>query len=338
VPATRIELRTTAALKGDVSKAVIATGTVTKRNYILRKTGAIAAAGHNIGALFVDTSGDKPVFRHLEQMEGASGFYDIDGYYSRDGFEPLEAGDVAAYQPGDIHAEKAEDRQIDLLCEAIERFKPDNVLVHDLLDFSSRNHHNIKDPFFLQAQYATGATVRGDLETAADTLNAISNAYPGATVRVIVSNHDQAADKWLETVDWRNDPINAETYLELALARIQNRANERFNTLEYACRLYGDVSPSVVFHVLDESVMIAGVQMGAHGHNGANGARGNPKGFAALGVPINTGHTHSPSIYGTCYTAGVRASLEMGYNVGASSWAVADTITYANGQRQILFA
>ena len=84
--------------------------------------------------------------------------------------------------------------------------------------------------------------------------------------------------------------------------------------------------------------MIAGVQMGSHGHNGANGSKGSPKQFSALGVPINTGHTHSPSIYGSCYTAGVRASLDMGYNVGASSWAVADTITYANGQRQILFA
>lgn len=337
VPATRIELRTAAALKGDVSKPIMATGTVTKRNYILRKTGAIAASGHNIGALFVDT--ETNTFRHLEQMEGYDGFFDIDGHYTGDGFRPLRKGDVAAYQPGDIHAEKADDANVVAICDNIRRFQPENVLVHDLLDFSSRNHHNIKDPFFLHAQYTNEQTVEGDLQIASDTLDAIAEANRNAKVRVIVSNHDQAADKWLATVDWRNDPINAEVYLKLALAKVQNVNNERFNTLEYAYRTIGKgISTNVIFHVLDESVMIAGVQMGCHGHNGANGSKGSPKQFSALGVAINTGHTHSPSIYGACYTAGVRASLDMGYNVGASSWAVADTLTYANGQRQILFA
>ena len=51
---------------------------------------------------------------------------------------------------------------------------------------------------------------------------------------------------------------------------------------------------------------------------------------------MNTGHTHTPSIYGGVYTAGVAGSLDMGYNVGASSWTQTHLITYANGQRTLI--
>lgn len=338
IPATRIEMRTLPALKGNAVKTISATGTVTKRNYILRKTGSQAATAHCIGATFIDTeTGD---IRALQQMEGTSGFYDVDGVYNPSGFAPLAAGDVAAFQPGDIHAEKADDANILAVAALIKRFKPASVFVHDLLDFSSRNHHNIKDPFFLHSQMIANATVEGDLVLASDTLDILANAHKAASVHVIVSNHDQAADTWLRSTDWRFDPINAEIYLELASAKIKadKRGDGSHNTLEYAYRnVAGGKAKNVTFHALDESVMVAGVEMGSHGHNGANGSKGSPKQFASLGVPMNTGHTHSPSIYGGCYTAGVTASLEMGYNVGASSWAVAHTITYANGQRQILF-
>ena len=80
---------------------------------------------------------------------------------------------------------------------------------------------------------------------------------------------------------------------------------------------------------------IAGIECGSHGHNGINGARGNPKGFRKLGK-MNTGHTHTPSIYGGVYTAGVAGSLDMGYNIGASSWSQTHLITYENGQRTLI--
>jgi hypothetical protein len=337
VPATRIELRTLPALNGGGAKIVAATGAATKRNYILRKTGAQAATAHCIGAIVVNTvTGD---IRQLQQMDNETGFYDVDGFYSPDGFRPLAAGDVAAFQPGDIHAEKTSDEAIAAVVKLIQRFKPENVFAHDLLDFSSRNHHNIKDPFFLHAQVVNGATVAGDLTCASDTLDMLANANKRATVHVIVSNHDQAADTWLRGNDWRFDPINAEVYLELALAKVQatKRGDTSHNTLEYAYRnVAGGKATNVVFHALDESVVVAGIEMGSHGHNGANGSKGSPKQFASYGVKMNTGHTHSPSIYGDCYTAGA-LEMDMGYNVGASSWRIAHTITFANGQRQILF-
>lgn len=337
VPATRIELRVSAANKNAKTKTIAATGTLTERNYIMRKTGAKAAAAHCIGALYVNTITGE--IRHLEMMPDSDCIYDRSGVYFADGdYRQLASGDVAAFQPGDIHAEKMEPENLKTVCSMIAEMKPDYVIAHDLLDFSSRNHHNIKDPFFLRAQFTKGATVEGDLTAMSTVLDTLATAWPSARTEIVESNHDLAIDTWLKSVDWRTDPINAETYLDLARAKI--KGGKGFNTLQWAYSNIGEGKQlsRLDFHKVDDDLIIAGVDMGNHGHNGANGSRGTPKQFAALGVPMNTGHTHSPSIYGRVYTAGVTASLDMDYNVGASSWAIAHIVTYENGQRQILFA
>lgn len=335
IPASKIELRVSAAGKNAATKVIAATGALTLPNYILRKTGAKAAAAHCIGAVYVNTVTGE--IRHLEYMPDSNGIYDTTGFYNGLTVAQLGKGDVAAFQPGDIHAEKMETVNLTNTVDLIQRFQPDNLLLHDLLDFSSRNHHNIKDPFFLRAQHVAGNTVKSDLEAVARVTDDLCYASH-AIVHIVESNHDLAVDTWLKGTDWRTDPINAETYLDLALAKIKGGSS--FNTLAWAYANIADgaYSEHIIFHKTDENLSIAGVDMGNHGHNGANGSKGSPKQFAALGVPMNTGHTHSPSIYGRCYTAGVTASLEMGYNIGASSWAVAHIITYRNGQRQIIFA
>ncbi len=82
---------------------------------------------------------------------------------------------------------------------------------------------------------------------------------------------------------------------------------------------------NAIFLTTDQSFKIAGIECGVHGHNGINGSRGNPKQFKKLGK-LNTGHTHTASIYGGVYTAGVTV-VYMGYNVGASSWTQTHIIT-----------
>ena len=53
---------------------------------------------------------------------------------------------------------------------------------------------------------------------------------------------------------------------------------------------------------------------------------------------MNTGHTHTPSICGKVYTAGVSVSSRMDYTIGAAeNNRVAHIVTYCNGQRSIIF-
>lgn len=344
LPATKISLKVEAALKNAKVKILASTGTVTKRNYILRKVGATAAIEHNIGALYINTETDE--IRHLEQMEGFIGFYDLNKIYTN--YDCSIIGNhVEALQPGDIHAEKVEQKNIAKVKELIIDLKPKNIIVHDLQDFSSRNHHNIKDPSFLHMQHVNNNTVKGDLKSASSILDFLINTTreysENCQIHVIESNHDLAINTWLKNSDFKVDPVNAVTYLTCMLALYKHQektGNSNFNMLKYAYKQIGrgKYAEKINFHETDESVMIAGIEMGNHGHNGVNGSRGSPQQFRALGVAMNTGHTHTPGIVGKVYTAGVTASLEMGYNLGASSWAIAHIVTYENGQRQIIFA
>lgn len=336
VPATKIELRCTPALKGAKVNRIASTGAVTKRNYILRKAGAVAAINHNIGALVVDTRGKTPSIIHVEQMEGFSGFYYGASLFTPQG-EENALGKVAAIQLGDLHCEKMDQNNWNDAIDLIQALEPSNIILHDVLDFTSRNHHNINDPLHM-FKHREG-TVEDDIKDLTWHLNNLTaRAATYSNIYIIESNHDLALERWLKESDFKDDPINALFYLRCMTAYYEAlEQGDNFNVLEFACREIVGLDNDVNFHTTDESLVIAGVEMGNHGHNGPNGSRGNPKTFGKLGVPMNTGHTHSPSIYGNCYTAGVTGSLNMGYNVGPSSWAVAHVVTYENGQRAIIF-
>lgn len=342
LPATKISLKVEAALKNAKVKILASTGTVTKRNYILRKVGATAAIEHNIGALYINTETDE--IRHLEQMEGFTGFYDLSKIYTGKDCD-IVGNHIAALQLGDIHAEKIEAKNLHKALSLVQILKPANIIIHDLCDFSSRNHHNIKDPAFLHVQHVNNNTVKGDLKLVSKILDSIIDCTSeySCNIHVIESNHDLAINTWLKNSDFKVDPVNAVTYLACMLALYKHQektGNSNFNMLKYAYKQIGrgKYAEKIQFHETDESVIISGVEMGNHGHNGVNGSRGSPQQFRALGVPMNTGHTHTPGITGKVYTAGVTASLEMGYNLGASSWAIAHIVTYENGQRQIIFS
>lgn len=335
IPASKIGLKTIARLKNSPAKIVTSTGVVTKRNYILRKAGAVAAYEHNIGAIFINTHTGE--MRHLEQMAGSDGFYDETFYYSPHGF--TNGHSATALQFGDIHAEKADEENIAYALDLIADYTPEKVIFHDLMDFASRNHHNVKDCLFMAEQHEKGNTVKKDIAIVGKLLQRFASAvsFYNGEIEIVESNHDLAIDTWLKNADFKEDPANAVTYLELMLAKYKAISKGvSLNTLAYALRNYSGLE-SVNFHRVDESLMIAGVEMGCHGHTGINGARGTAAGYRVLGIAMNTGHTHSPSIHGAVWTAGVLGSLEMGYNIGASSWMIASIVTWPNGQRQIVF-
>jgi hypothetical protein len=274
-------------------------------------------------------------------------FYDYDCVYFADGFSrTIEPGDVAALQPGDIHAEKMTEDNLKSVVKLIKELYPENLILHDVIDFSTCNHHNIKDCTFNHLQSVNNQSVAGDIVKTTELIDKlVLEMEEKGNILIIESNHDLAINTWLKNSDFKADQVNAVTYLKCMLALYEYQVScgnsDDFNMLEYAYSAIGKGknarNSQLVFKRVDESCILAGVEMGCHGHNGTNGSKGTPKQFRKLGIAMNTGHTHSPSIYGKVYTSGVAASLEMGYNVGASSWVLAHVVTYQNGQRQILF-
>lgn len=338
----KITAESVAALKGESVRRLYSTGTATLKNYIQQKAGQKAEALHNYGALLVEFDDEGTFFvRQLEAMDASGEFYDLNLHFTPSGVNEV-TGHVLALQYGDIHAEKIDDE-----CAAaswnsedslLDILRPKYQLIHDVHDFTSRNHHNRNSGVFLAEQYAQGRDkVLDDLIDTGRILEQMDR--PFSQTVIVESNHDLALARWLNDpkANITQDPANAHLFHTLNAA-IYGAIAERdtsFNVLDYALRQVAGCDFAAVFLSTDESFKLAGIECGCHGHNGINGSKGSPKQFVKLGK-MNTGHTHTPSIYGGVYTAGVSGSLDMGYNIGASSWSQTHIITYANGQRTLI--
>lgn len=329
IPASKIALECLPALKGEKPRTMLSTGTVTQKNYVQRKAGMVAELDHNFGFVVIE-AGKMP--RSIEYKNG--GFYDFDGNIIRN-YGKMEEGAVVLTF-GDIHAEKCDNDRISALSDIIRNLQPNFVNFHDLLDFTSRNHHNRENHFFRYSEDLKGNNVKSDIAKAKKALLAITEYLPiGAACNIVQSNHDLALDRWLNEADYREDMLNAPFYLKLASAKIKAiKAGVEFNAFAYA---FGKCTKNVRFNGTDESLKINGVEFGNHGDKGANGARGSIQGFRKLGAAMVIGHSHTPGIAGNVYQVGVGGNMQMGYNQGPSSWRHAHCVTFANGQSQIIF-
>ncbi|CAH9014443.1 putative homeodomain-like protein [Vibrio phage 424E50-1] len=341
IPHVKMELQPLPSPKYDEARALYTTGTLTKRNYIQQKAGQLAEWDHIFGAVVVEVAEDGTWFvRQLHAESGTGSFYDLTEKYTPKG---VEAGThVSAIQFGDIHRDKLRKEVADL-CWNKEgslayELEPDYMFLHDVHDHSRRNHHNIKDPYFLFQQFHNKEEcVREEVKRTVDLLEDMANHI--AEVVVVESNHDLALERWLKEQDYRKDPVNAEFFLEMQLQNYRQMSEGRsLQTFKTACEMIrGEPFENVTFLTTDEPFRLHGIEMGQHGHLGNGGARGSALAFRKQGIKFNIGHSHAPLIKGGVYQAGACMLVEdAGYAKGGSSWAVGHIITYPNGKRTII--
>ncbi|AXQ68708.1 DNA transfer protein [Caulobacter phage CcrPW] len=221
----------------------------------------------------------------------------------------------------------------------IDVLRPKYQFFHDVADFQSRNHHNIRDPHHMYALFVAGVdSVESEMREVAYFIDSTKRDF--CETVIVESNHDLALKRWLKDADFKSDPLNAEFYLECSLAsyRAIRTKQPNFSIFEHVLTQQFDEykCAGVKFLREDESFMVLGIEKGMHGHLGANGARGSPHAFTKMGPKASTGHTHSCEIRDGIYTAGTSSNLDMGYNKGLSSWSQSHIVTYANGKRAII--
>jgi hypothetical protein len=332
------------AQHGRVVPMLYSTGTVTLRNYINQAAGNKANNRHNFGALVVEFNGSGQFWvRQIETNESGV-FQDMRDVVDSDG---VTDSDIAVLNYGDIHAEKSDKAVAEMQwgdgngragsISMLDYLRPRYQMAHDLLDFEALNHHNRDNHFHMAANQISGRTVNDDMTDVSDILLTMQRDY--CMTVVVRSNHDDALDRWLSDAKYepRKDPANALTYFQLQVGAYQHlQKRDHFDSLPFALTLAtGNAFDAVRFLRASESFIIGGVELGEHGHSGINGSRGSPKQFA--GNKCTTGHTHSSSIYGGCYTAGVSGKLAMGYNeTGASSWVQSSVVQYVTGFRAVV--
>lgn len=341
-PHTTIQMRPVATMHGDATKFNFTTGTIGQKNYMNKFAGHRAEFHHAFGGLLVEITHDGAWFPRQLNADSEGTIYDLDVYSTPDGVFVNEEG-LEALVLGDIHRAKLDE----VISEAtfgegrmVDRLKPKRAIYHDLLDFESRRHHSRKDPHERFRVYVQGCdSVIGEVRQAGEYLKETSR--PWMEQIVIRSNHDADLDRWLKDTDWRDDMPNAEFYLDLNRAVLAHiRAGKYLNVFEWAVN-YTVTGVKAKFNPLDNSIVVCkkyggGIELGLHGDQGANGARGTPDGLAKIGRKIVIGDKHAPGIWDGCYVAGVTGKLEQGYNTGPSGWAAAHVPVYPNGKRQVI--
>lgn len=341
VPHAKMHMRSLATLRsGHPWKALYTTGTCTQRNYIERRAGQLASYHHVYGAIYVEIASNGSWFARQINAEDDGSFYELGDFYSPTGKQ--EDDTLKVINLGDIHAEKTDMEVLQGALSMLNELNVSHVVIHDLLDFENRNHHNKMDPFFQAQQFYKGGSVENNFRIATRVLASIQQAVPRAQLILVRSNHDMAFMRWLRENGGVDDPTNAAFYHKCA-ARVYEAIAAKDTTFDIysvvlaeTAAIQGISTDRWVQVREDDSYVLHGIELGLHGHLGPNGARGNPTGYRQLGVRANTGHTHSAGIIDGVWTAGILSSLDQGYNKGPSSWSHSHIVTHPNGKRQII--
>ena len=342
IPHPKVALESVASGKHESTKLIYTTGCVTRKNYIQKKAGQVAQFHHAYGALLVEVSDHGWFCRQITATENGT-MYDLD-LRVKDG-KVTTGHRVEAIVWGDAHVRKA-DPVVAKLAWAkggiLDTLRPKRQVFHDLLDFHSRNHHEIGNGRMRFRRYVGDPEddcVGAELDEVAVELAKRSRSW--CETIVVASNHDGALLRWLDSADYRSDPRNALTFLDLqsAVYRSEAEKDRRFSVFEHAMMKRG--IKGVNFLREDDSYVICkdangGIELGMHGHLGVNGGRGSMLGFARMGRKSFIGHGHRAGIVDGVWMVGTSSLLDLGYNSGPSGWSHTFGIAQPNGKRQMV--
>lgn len=325
---TKIALRSIATRGHELPKLLLTTGAVTRPSYSDTKAGKKGEFHHVCGATVVEVDGDTFHLRHVHAAADGS-FIDLDRRYSPKGV--TAAPPALALVMGDLHAERHDPSVLVATGEILATLKPKRLVLHDVLDFGSASHHNSWWERF--SRRITGRDkVIDELRETCELIDALHRK--GQETVIVSSNHNDHLARWL--ADHRNgdDVQNAAIYHAAKSAVIQ--AIERGkgllpNIFEVVARPM--LKRPATFLGDRDSMTVAGIELAYHGDKGPNGARGSAKSFDRIGAKSIIGHSHSPAIVGGCFQTGTSSLLDMGYNVGPSSWLHSHVVVYASGKR-----
>jgi hypothetical protein len=329
-------------------KIMTTTGAVTVANYTDTKAGKKGDFHHVQGAVVVELAGDKFYLRHLN-ARGDGAFCDLDKAYFADG-SVRKSGPYLGVVFGDAHPNFADPEVVKATFAAgglVDRLNPETLVFHDLLDSYAVNPHHRGNPFIACAKRETSKDNMA--QEVRDTVAWLRKVAGKRKAVVVPSNHDDMLTRWIKNTDWREDPVNADFYLETALHMKRGTVMTKHGVqtpdpfsywvnklcAERTAHGVRNGAPNIYCLPRNTSYMIAGSECGLHGHEGPNGSRGTIKNLSRLGVKVNSGHGHAPGIEGGHYRGGTMTYLQLEYTGPISSWLNAHIPIDPMGKRHI---
>ena len=344
-PHVKIAMESVASMRDEPTKFNYTTGTVTVRNYIQKAVGIKAEFHHCYGALLVEVTEEGHWFCRQINADSEGTIYDLD-VCVREG-KVTTGNRVEAILWGDIHVAQIEEGVKRLAWGAggmLDKLRPWEQHMGDVLDFRSRSHHEMKDPHKMFKRHVRGVENVGEEVAACGEF--LEHAYRRWCKTVVVdSNHHDHLGRWLKEQDGRADPVNSEFWFAMqsrTYAMLRGGASE-VNYFKEALTVagYPKIESKARFLNPDESYIICrdangGIECGLHGHNGLNGSRGSTMSYVKMGRKVNKAHDHTATITDGVYSAGTCSIMDPDWVHGPGGWSWSHILTYLNGKRAII--
>lgn len=323
----KVHLSSLPVFKGNPHILHLTTGACTVKNYSDTKAGKKGEFHHQYGFVVVEIDEKGSHIRQVTAKDNGS-FEDLYYKVSDQGIETLDS--CAGFVMGDLHVRHLERGVFDSTLDYFKLVTPTRVVMHDLLDGDSINHHESKDRIKTFHKMKNGRTsIKTELNEALDLVQELIDFNP-INVR---SNHDTWVDKWVRNKDWRDDLENAEEFIDWVAAELKGYIKTGILPYEIEKR-FGE---KVVCLDEDESFKILGWETGQHGYNGTHGSKGNLEQFRKLDAKIIVGDYHSPGRKDSALNVGTYTKLRMEYNKGASAWMHCGAVIHNSGKVQQIF-
>ena len=148
---------------------------------------------------------------------------------------------------------------------------------------------------------------------------------------IVKSNHDSWLNKYLGNRNlWIKDNCNAlyahklcgyslqglDPFAETMKTKLNNKLN--------------------IYFLNNKSFKLAGTELSLHGDIGNNGGQASLRSIELSAGKCIIGHSHQPKIGFLGFQTGTNTKLDLGYNIGGSSWANGNVSLYKDGHRQML--
>ena len=321
----RVHLKSLPILDGYPHKLLLTTGSVSVENYTDTKVGKKGEFHHTLGFVVVELDGNDFHVRQVTSDEDGT-FYDLE--YCVFGGIVSKHNEPTVIVFGDLHLGETNEEALKTSFDMADKLKCTQIILHDIADFHSISHHELKDPIALLKREDNGSdNLKKELDSIVDFLNEKSNY----NFTIVKSNHCAFIDRWIASNDWRKSN-NKRTYLELAYNLINNKENKGVLPMYLKINNVRNINCLGI----NDSVRVNDWELGVHGHLGTNGSRGGAMQFKNLNTKLITGHSHTCERLDGLVTVGTMTKLRMNYNNGLSSWNHANAVIYPNGKVQLI--
>jgi hypothetical protein len=330
---TKVQMEMIPVLEGNIPKMMVTTGAVTLKNYTDTKAGKKGEFHHTFGFIIVEIKDNDTFFIRQVTADDKSGSF-TDLIYRVENKEVNKINTLEGIVLGDLHCGHHDDYVLTQTEKFIHHIKPKNVVLHDVFDGDSINHHTMKDPFI---QYGKEVNGTNDLGSELDNMMTILARFKDFENVVIVrSNHDDFLDRWLKNEDWKKQPTfkNAPLYMELSSKLLKQHAKYNNNVKGIIPELINEKFPNYITLGRNSSYKIKGYECGLHGDIASNGSRGSIENFRKLNTKMIMGHFHTPGRKDNVIATGTSTKLRLGYNLGPSSWLQSHVIIHHDGRAQ----